>query len=482
MDLLQLQELLLKLLSYPSETEWVEFKENNYKPEVIGERISALSNSANLLEKDFGYLVFGIKDHDHQIVGTTFRPKQEKRGNELIEHWIFQMLNPKMDFRIYEFECQGKFIVLFQVPAAIDRPVLFQNKGYVRINSITRELKDFPEKEKKIWLNRGNRSFEKEIAQPNVSPQDVLKLLDYSGYFSLTDQPLPSDTNGFLTKMEEDKLIKKNIDHYDITNLGALLFAKDLKNFETIRRKSVRVIIYKGKDRVQTIKEQEGNNGYAVGFAGLIEYVNNQLPGDEKIEKALRIEKKMYPEIALREIIANALIHQDFSERGTGPLIEIFEDRIETTNPGAPLISVERFIDHTPQSRNEELAAFMRRIKICEERGSGIDKVITSIELYQLPGPKFQTQEKFTKITLYSYQNLTRMNKEDKVRACYQHCVLKYISNESMTNNSLRNRFNIAENNYPMASRIMSDTIEAGLIKAIDPEQRKHAKYIPFWA
>jgi ATP-dependent DNA helicase RecG len=128
------------------------------------------------------------------------------------------------------------------------------------------------------------------------------------------------------------------------------------------------------------------------------------------------------------------------------------------------------------------LASFMRRIKVCEERGSGIDKVITSIELYQLPAPKFQTQEKFTKVTLYSHKNLTHMGKEDKVRACYQHCVLKYVSNESMTNNSLRNRFNIAEENYPMASRIISDTIDAGLIKAIDPEQRKHAKYIPFWA
>jgi len=482
MDSLQLQELLPKLLSYPNETEWIEFKENNYKPEMIGERISALSNSANLLEKEFGYLVFGIKDEDHQVVGTTFKPKQDKKGGELVEHWIFQMLEPKIDFRIYEFEYQGRLIVLFQIPAAIDRPVMFQKKGYVRINSITRELKDFPEKEKKIWLNHSNRSFEKEIAKLNVLPQDVLKLLDYSGYFSLTDQPLPSDTNGFLTKMEEDKLIKKNADHYDITNLGALLFAKDLKNFETIKRKSVRVIIYKGKDRVQTIKEQEGNKGYAIGFEGLIEYVNNQLPSNEEIGKALRVEKKMYPEIALREIIANALIHQDFNERGTGPLVEIFEDRIEITNPGAPLISVERFIDHSPQSRNEELASFMRRIRMCEERGSGIDKVVTSVELYQLPAPKFQTQEKFTKVTLYSHKNLTHMDKEDKVRACYQHCVLKYVSNQFMTNNSLRTRFNIAEENYPMASRIIADTIGEGLIRAIDPEQRKHAKYIPYWA
>ena len=83
--------------------------------------------------------------------------------------------------------------------------------------------------------------------------------------------------------------------------------------------------------------------------------------------------------------MANALIHQDFSLTGTGPTVEIFADRIEVTNPGTPLIDTLRFIDEPPQSRNETLAATMRRLNICEERGSGIDKVISQVELYQLP-------------------------------------------------------------------------------------------------
>lgn len=483
MDDLQLQELLLNLTKNPTETEWIEFKESNYDPEVIGKRISALANSANLLAREFGYLVFGVQNGTHDVVGTAFKPKRETVGSEPLENWLIQMLDPRIDFRIHEFmHTNGKPIVLFQIPAAIDKPVTFKNVAYIRIGSNTRTLRDYPQKEQKIWANSRNKSFEKCTAKSNVSPQDVLALLDYSGYFSLTGQTLPSSTNGFLAKMEEDGMLRKNGNNYDITNLGALLFSKNLKNFDTIKRKSIRVIIYKGKDRIQTVKEQEGNKGYAVGFEGLIDYVNGQLPVNEEIGKALRIEKKMYPEIALREIMANALIHQDFSEKGMGPLIEIFEDRIEITNPGIPLINVDRFIDHAPQSRNEDLAAFMRRIKICEERGTGIDKVITSIELFQLPAPRFQAQEKFTRVTLYSHKTLAQMDKDDRSRACYQHCVLRYIAGEHMTNQTLRQRFNIAKENYPMASRIITDTIEAGLIKAIDPEQTKFAKYAPFWA
>ena len=96
----------------------------------------------------------------------------------------------------------------------------------------------------------------------------------------------------------------------------------------------------------------------------------------------------MYPELAVRELVANAVIHQGFSLRGTGLMIEMFADRMEITNPGEPLIQTERFIDSPPRSRNEALASFMRWVGVCEERGSGFDKVVSMTELYQLPAPK----------------------------------------------------------------------------------------------
>ena len=170
--------------------------------------------------------------------------------------------------------------------------------------------------------------------------------------------------------------------------------------------------------------------------------------------------------------------------RGVSPMIEIFEDRIEITNPGPPLISTLRFIDEPPQSRNEQLAALMRRLNVCEERGSGIDKVIFEVEYFQLPAPEFTASESHTKVTMFAHRKLTEMDREAKIRACYQHACLLYVSNQDMTNATLRKRFSIEEQNYSIASRIIADTLRANLIKVKDPDNtsRKHAKYVPFWS
>ena len=115
---------------------------------------------------------------------------------------------------------------------------------------------------------------------------------------------------------------------------------------------------------------------------GLISFIMALVPTNEVVEQALRKTVPMYPVLAIRELVANALIHQDFFATGTGPMVELFEDRVEITNPGAPLVSTERFLDTPPKSRNEALASLMRRFRICEERGSGIDKVVFQTEVF----------------------------------------------------------------------------------------------------
>ncbi len=89
-----------------------------------------------------------------------------------------------------------------------------------------------------------------------------------------------------------------------------------------------------------------------------------------------------------------------------------------------------------------------------------------------------------TRVSLYSYRKLNDLDKKEKIRACYQHACLKYVSNEKMTNQSLRDRFKIEDQNAAIASRIIRDALEDGLIKEDDPENksRKYASYIPFWA
>lgn len=477
--------LLEDLVNLPHETEWVEFKVNNAEPEDIGQYLSAISNSAALQEKTNGYVVWGVEDATHNVLGTNFKPKLAKVGAQELENWLTTQLEPRIDFKICEFQYDGKSIVLFEIPRAMYIPVKFKSIGYIRVGSYKKKLGEYPEKERQLWSIFSNYPFEKGIALENVKSQDIPDCIDYPKYFELTNLKLPTDLSGILQRLEVEKLIvKKPGSSYDITNLGAILFAKNLSTFERLSRKAVRVIMYDGKNRIRTLREIQGQKGYAAGFKGLVSYINNLLPQNEVINDALRSETRMYPEIAIRELVANAIIHQNFDISGTGPVIEIFSDRIEITNPGTPLIEPTRFIDQPPRSRNEALAAFMRRINVCEERGSGIDKVVNAAEVFQLPAPSFKTTDNHTQAILFAYKKLSDMDKDDKIRACYQHACLKLISNEQMTNSSLRQRFSISPNNASIASRIIADTVEAGWVKPYDPssESKKHAKYVPFWA
>jgi ATP-dependent DNA helicase RecG len=126
----------------------------------------------------------------------------------------------------------------------------------------------------------------------------------------------------------------------------------------------------------------------------------------------------MFPKQTLRELIANALIHQDFLITGTSVMIEMYDDRVEISNPGIPFIEVERFIDEY-RSRNEQLADIMRRFGVCEEKGSGIDKVISAAEKYQLPAPDFRVGEIRTTSILFAHQDFGKMSQSDRIRACY---------------------------------------------------------------
>ena len=262
--------------------------------------------------------------------------------------------------------------------------------------------------------------FELGTAAENVADDEVLQLLDYPGYFELLSMPLPENRDGILHSLSADTIIRKSpASGWDITNLGAVLFARRLTDFRKLKRKAVRVIVYKDRDRVSTVRDQEGAKGYASGFEGLIGHVTNLLPSNEVIGKALRTNVPMFPDIAIRELVANAIIHQDFLVTGTGPTVEIFSDRMEITNPGRPLVDTQRFLDSPPRSRNEALASFMRRSGVCEERGSGIDKVVFQTELFQLPAPMFETTDEHTRSVLFAHKDFREMDKGDRVRAAY---------------------------------------------------------------
>ena len=272
--------------------------------------------------------------------------------------------------------------------------------------------------------------------------------------------------------------------HWNITNLGAILFAKNLNDFSpSMARKAVRFVAYDGLNRADTVRHrQDVSKGYASGFEGLINYIDGLLPHNEQIGTALREEKSLYPAIALRELIANALIHQDMTITGTGPLIEMFKDRLEITNPGQPLVTPERFLDSPPRSRNEVLASLMRRMRLCEEQGTGIDKVIVAVEQYQSPPPDFRIEGDAVRVVLFAPRCFAEMTPQERVRACYQHAALKYVSGgQRMKNATLCARFGISSHNRAQASVVIRQTLDAELIKLADSGRPK-AGYVPAWA
>ncbi len=479
-----LQDLIRELTALPRETEWLEFKTNDEREQEIGEYISALANSALRLGRPKAYLIWGVEDGTHEIAGTSFRPFAKKVGGEELENWLLQRLSPRLYFRFYELVFAEKKMVLLEIDPAYDHPVRFLNEAYIRVGTYKKKLKDQPLWEKEIWRALDKTPFETQVAAEKISGDEVLRLLDFATYFDLLKFPLPNGNTSILNALKSESLILDCLaGGYNITNLGAILFAKKLNEFPSLKRKALRLVQYKGNDRIHTQKEQEGTKGYATGFSGLIDFIKAMLPANEIIGEALRTQTPMYPEIAIRELVANALIHQDFSQKGAGPMIEIFLDRMEVTNPGEPLVSVDRFLDSPPKSRNEIMASLMRRLGICEERGSGIDKVVFETEFHQLPAPLFEVPEGSTRTVLFAHKEFEAMTKDDKVRACYLHACLQIVKREKMTNKSLRDRFGLDESKNSIISRIINNTVEAGLVTP-DPmsESRRDSAYVPFWS
>ncbi len=480
----QILTLIDSLRSLPAETPWLEFKENNADPRMIGKLISALSNSAQLSDQHFAYVIWGIRDTDHEVVGTVFEPTRQMQKGQHLELWLSQRLQPGIVFSFESVDYRGVNIVLLRIPAASNTPVEFDRTAYIRIGSATPRLSDHPECQRNLWGKLQSHAWEEGFAVQFSGSDAVLERLDYVSYFHLTGQPLPDNRDSILQRLMADRLVQQDVDsRWAITNLGAILFARHLADFPTsVARKAIRFVAHDGASRADTvIHRKDVQRGYAVGFGELVDYIGNLLPQTEQINGVFREEKLLYPLLSIRELVANALIHQDMTVTGTGPLVELFRDRLEITNPGLPLLSPDRFLDLPPRSRNEVLASLMRRMGLCEEQGTGIDKVITAIELHHLPPPDFRAEGGAVRVKLFAPRRFAEMTPDERARACYQHAALKYVVGDRMKNSTLCKRFGIDPRNASQASMVIRRALDDGLIKLAD-SKRPRAGYIPFWA
>lgn len=276
--------LVHELRASPRETGWLEFKENKADPQEMGEYISALANTAALEGKVHGYLLWGIDDATHEAIGTSFDPTVTRVGNEELESWLLRQLAPKVGFHFVRISIEGRWLVLLEVDCAYRHPVQFCGSEFIRIGSYKKRLKDFQEKERELWRVLDATPFERLPATEKLPSDEVFKLLDYPSYFDLTGRPLPDGRAAILEALAADRLIEPaGGGYWNVLNLGAILLAKRLSDFGRLQRKAVRVVVYKGKGRVETLREQAGSRGYAAGFEGLIDFVHGLLPINEVI-------------------------------------------------------------------------------------------------------------------------------------------------------------------------------------------------------
>lgn len=482
-------QLILELINKP-ETEIIEYKVGNFDQDRIAKYISALSNSAAVKQQKNAFMIWGVNDDTKSLEGSKFYPYSLKKGNENFVAWLEHVITPKIDFVFKDIEFENKHFVLLTIPAARLKPVSFKNNRFIRSGSSLKPLSEFPNKEKALWDSFSDTSFEKQLALQNISFEQIVQLLSIETYFKEMNIPIPGSNDQVAEFLSASEIISPEKNGlYSITNLGALTLARNMNHFPKLKRHSLRVIKYNGENKLDAESDYTGMKGYAVGFQGLLNYVSDKVPKYElytdgsNLAGGKRQVASDYPNIALRELIANALIHQDFTISGVSPTVEIYSNRVVITNPGRPLIDINRLLDYPPRSRNDELATLFRRMKFIEERGSGIDKTVHSLEIQELPAPRMVENGDFFQVTLFSKRQFNQLTIEDKMRATYLHASLKRMEEGYLTNASLRKRFGLKTTDSPKISKLITSTLEAGWIEKFDINASpKQMKYVPFWA
>jgi predicted HTH transcriptional regulator len=473
-----LEESLSPVPHETNEIDWkVRLSDNK---ERLVEHLIAFSNHPN-----GGYLVFGVADGDAHLESVsqeavaTIVNTLANLGRDAVEPPLV------IDHAMLDFHSAS--ILLISIPEQRNKPAHRRGKSieeaWIRSGGTTRKASR--QDVGALMLNSTAPQWE-ELRASSLMPLEVaIESLDIETITKLLQRPLPLGMDALADWLVDESILTPDGRGYYVTNLGAIAAARKLEQFSTLERKRIRVIRYRGTNKVETIDELLGQRGYAAGFEGLIAYLKRILPHSEVIQQSLRQEVSIYPEIALRELIANALIHQDFTVTGAGPMVEIFDDRIEFTNPGTllPGKRPDRLIGTTPESRNEMLASAFRRYRICEERGTGFQKVVQSVELFGLPPILFTALENSFRVTLYAPRKFVDMSQVERIEACYQHAVLQYLSSQTLTNSTLRERFKLHEKQRNQITNLISEAVAAGRIKRKNTGSgNKFAEYLPYWA
>ena len=477
------KELLQQSLYPPvphelNELDWK--REMGPNKERFAEHISAFANAGK-----GGFLVFGVtrdgaraginESEDKEIIGRIGNIARDSvEPSCVVDHYLEQSGTP------------DKVLLYIYIQEAAQKPVHLRGKSlefsFIRSAGQTRRMN--ANEIRTALLQSRTIRFE-ELTISSQESDKILGGIDIAPVCQRLKLPFSGEPERRAEILVNLKFAARTATELLPTYLGILVAGKDFKTIQGCEHYGIRLTRYKGAARLEAEHDKFYLTGYVHSFDQLIDDIVALIPKSEVIEKATRKQVPVYPEIALRELIANAVIHRDYSRTDSFVQVEIFDDRIEITNPGSllPDIAVDRLIDQQPRARNEVLAALMREIGFCEERGSGIDKVAFSLEVYGLPAVHFINNSDSFRAILYLPKPYKAMENAERLRTAYQHTCLHYVMGQKVTNASLRVRLKLAEKQSQLVSALIRKTIEAQMIKIANPgASPRYIHYVPYWA
>lgn len=476
----KVKQLIKVALESGRETPWFEFKRSMADPEQIAKTVSAIANSATLHDKAYGAMIWGVEDTTLDLVGTAFDPHNAKKGNEALIPWLSAQLDNIQLLEFHSCDYNHERMVVMIVGAATNAPTLFQGTAFVRVDSHTVDITRNVSVHRQLWEKLLRQNPDEGVVISDLSESDIESLLATD----LMLEQLHIPKAKLVREMKRLGIVVEDTSgQFSIPAWSALIYARDLISIPALARKSLRFYTYAGEQRDQLERDLSSPFGYLRAYRQILDQLKTLLPTPERDFGAHRTGIERYSLLAINETIGNALAHQDLTISGTGPLVELFSNRIEVTNPGLPLIDVDLLVNATPQSRNEKLASHMRRLELIQERGSGWDLIAMEVARMNLPAPRVETITDQFRVVFRPEESMHHLSREDRLWTLYLHACLKWLNHTPISNSDVRERFSISQGNAASASRLLNDAVNERFLKQLDLNAgRGQMKYVPHWA
>ena len=399
----ELERLLKDFLLLPAETEWLEFKENCHDIERIGKYISGLSNSACMKNRQYGYMVWGVQDETHEIIGTSLDLDKPLPSNSQPRIWLKNKLSPAIDFEFFTFYVDGKRIVLLEIEAAYRQPVAFDHKEYVRFGSSLTELSKYPSHEETIWRSLGHDWTGETIPGLGLEAlsQDAIVLArkrfqEKHKEDSFAEEIQEWDDWTFLNKS------RLAIDN-EITRAAVLLLGKpEFSNY--LKPASAKITWNLVDSEGISIDYHHFEPPFLITVDQLFAKIRNIVLRAMPDGTLFPIEIPQYDSWVFREALHNCIVHQDYNRRKNIVVTE-FPDRIIFANAGKFLPeTIENAIFNNRRPRlypNQHLAEVMVELKMIDTIGSGIARMFRTQQKRFMPMPEYDLSNQEVLVTLW---------------------------------------------------------------------------------